>query len=179
MPAYTLRHHTSAGIDSIRELLLNIHDEAWQPQEDGQDPFRARERFAGFVDHWSSRDGFLCTIAYDGAEPVGYAYGAPSAPGREWWRETGYSPADATSTTYALSELMVRPDWRGTGAAQQIHTGHLTQRTEHLSVLLVDATHPKVKALYESWGYVKVGEQKPFEDSPVFDVMLKTLKHCS
>ncbi|MEU1630374.1 GNAT family N-acetyltransferase [Streptomyces sp. NPDC020096] len=175
MSSIMLKHYSRADIDSIRELLLDIHDEAHATQEDGKDPFRARERFAGFVDHWSSRDGFLCTIAYAGDEPIGYAYGAPSTPGREWWRETDYTPADDRSSTYALSELLLRPKWRKTGAAQQIHAGHLAERSEHLAVLLVDATHPKVRGLYEDWGYAKVGEQKPFEDSPVFDVMVKRL----
>ncbi|AZM54744.1 acetyltransferase [Streptomyces sp. WAC 01529] len=36
-------------------------------------------------------------------------------------------------------------------------------------------THPKVQGLYESWGYVKAGEQQPFGDSPVYAVMVKEL----
>jgi hypothetical protein len=43
------------------------------------------------------------------------------------------------------------------------------------AVLLVDITHPKVQALYESWGYGKIGEDQPFPDSPVYAVMLADL----
>jgi hypothetical protein len=39
----------------------------------------------------------------------------------------------------------------------------------------VDTTHPKVQALYESWGYRKIGEGQPFTDSPVYAVMLADL----
>ena len=42
--------------------------------------------------------------------------------------------------------------------------------------LLVDITHPKVQALYETWGYARVGEQQPFADSPVYAVMVKDLR---
>ncbi|MGW9378661.1 hypothetical protein ACWHAO_11595 [Streptomyces albidoflavus] len=48
-------------------------------------------------------------------------------------------------------------------------------REDDLAVLLVDVTHPKVQALYESWGYRKVGEDQPFPDSPVFAVMMAEL----
>jgi hypothetical protein len=42
--------------------------------------------------------------------------------------------------------------------------------------LLVDAEHDKVQRLYESWGYRKIQEQKPFEDSPLFAVMVRDLR---
>jgi hypothetical protein len=43
-------------------------------------------------------------------------------------------------------------------------------------VLLVDVTHPKVQSLYETWGYDKVGEQRPFADSPTYAVMVRELR---
>ncbi|MGW0574996.1 hypothetical protein ACWD25_03320 [Streptomyces sp. NPDC002920] len=30
----------------------------------------------------------------------------------------------------------------------------------------------KVQAVYECWGYVKIGEQQPFADSPVLAAMM-------
>jgi hypothetical protein len=35
------------------------------------------QRFPWFVDHWGGNPGFDCVVAYDGAEPVGFAYGVP------------------------------------------------------------------------------------------------------
>jgi hypothetical protein len=40
---------------------------------------------------------------------------------------------------------------------------------------LVDPGHPKVQALYETWGYRQVGNRRPFPDSPNFVVMLRGL----
>lgn len=44
-----------------------------------------------------------------------------------------------------------------------------------LVVLLVDPEHPRVQALYETWGFRKVGKRRPFPDSPVYAVMLAEL----
>ncbi|MFE6685127.1 GNAT family N-acetyltransferase [Streptomyces sp. NPDC057743] len=172
-----LRHFTTTtddvdGIDRIRAMLLDVHDDCYAEQLD--DPFHTRERFGWFVNTWSARPGFACVVGYDGGEPVGFAYGAPAVEGHEWWR--GFlDPAPTDPWTFALSELMVRPKWRKTGTAQRLHEALLAERPEALAALLVDANHPKVEALYASWGYRKAGNQQPFPDSPNFTVMLRAL----
>ncbi|MGP4052948.1 GNAT family N-acetyltransferase [Streptomyces sp. 2A115] len=158
--------------EDFRQMLIDVHADAYADQMD--DPFH--QRFAWFVDHWTGMDGFSCVVAYDADEPVGFAYGAPLAPGREWRRSTDYVPSNGYSTTYAVSEVMVRPGWRKQGISERLHEALLKERAEDLAVLLVDVTHPKVQALYASWGYIKAGEQQPFADSPVYAVMLKNLR---
>ncbi len=126
------------------------------------------------MDHWGGNPGFSCVIAYDGGEAVGFAYGAPGASGREWWR--GHQePGPREGRTFHFSELMVRERWRKTGAAERLHRALMGARREDLSALLVDITHPRVQALYETWGYRKVGEDQPFPDSPVYAVMVADL----
>ncbi|MFP8961235.1 GNAT family N-acetyltransferase [Streptomyces nanhaiensis] len=132
-----LRHYTHEDLPRIRQTLLDVHADACADQMD--DPFV--QRFPWFVDHWGGNPGFSRAIGYDCDEPVGYAYGAPATPGREWWRKF-LDPAPEASRTFVLS---------------------------------VDVEHPKVRALYESWGYRKAGEQQPFADSPLFAVMLAGL----
>jgi hypothetical protein len=61
------------------------------------------------------------------------------------------------------------------GAAERLSRALLDSRDEDLAVLLVDTEHPRVQALYESWGFSKVGERQPFPDSPVYAVMLTEL----
>ncbi|WP_404829176.1 GNAT family N-acetyltransferase [Streptomyces albicerus] len=75
-----------------------------------------------------------------------------------------------------MSEVMVRPSRRKQGISERLHKALLKERTEDLAVLLVALTHPKVQALYESWGYAKVGKQQPFADPPVYAVMVKGLR---
>ncbi|MFD8965047.1 GNAT family N-acetyltransferase [Streptomyces sp. NPDC059568] len=162
--------YTHQDLPEIRQTLLDVHADAYADAMD--DPFT--QRFAWFVDHWGGRPGFSCMVGYDGNEPVGYSYGAPATPGREWWR-AHLDHAPERSRTFAVSELMVRPRWRKTGASVRLHRALLDGRDEDLAVLTVDTKHPKVQALYESWGYRKVGEDQPFPDSPLFAVMLAEL----
>ncbi|MFE5614180.1 GNAT family N-acetyltransferase [Streptomyces sp. NPDC056524] len=170
MPDYTLTRYGRHDLPAIRQTLIDVHADAYGDQM--HDPFH--QRFPWFVDTWGNLADFDCIIAYDGAEPAGFAYGAPAKPGREWWREH-LSPAPNPDTTFALSELMARSKWRKTGLAKNLHDHLLDARPERLTVLLVDTAHPRVQNLYESWGYRKVGNRQPFADSPLCAVMLRGL----
>ncbi len=167
-----LTHYQGSSLpDGFRELLLRIHTDAYRDQMD--DEFI--RQFPWFVDRWSGLPGFTCTIGTDSTgEAVGFAYGAPAVEGREWWREH-LDQAPAASSTYAVSELMVRPAWRKQGISRLLHDALLADRPEALAVLLVDPDHPQVQKLYESWGYKQVGFRQPFADSPRYAVMLRTL----
>ncbi|MEJ8640164.1 GNAT family N-acetyltransferase [Streptomyces sp. MS2.AVA.5] len=165
-----LRTYGHEDLSEIRQTLIDVHAEAYADQM--HDPFH--QRFPWFVDHWGGNSGFACIIAWDGNEAAGFAYGAPSAPGREWWREhVSNEPEDPS--TFSLSELMVRRPWRKTGVSDQLHRALLGSRDEALAVLLVDTAHPRVQSLYESWQYQKVGERQPFPDSPTYAVMLRRI----
>ncbi|MGV9457065.1 N-acetyltransferase family protein [Streptomyces sp. NPDC003635] len=164
----TLTPYGHADAAAIRELLLDVHDEGY---EDSGDPLAGRDAFAKFADHWMSRREFACVVAYDQSEPAGYAYGAPLSCVTAWWANvTPALPEECTTETgtrtFALSELMVRTPWRGTGAARAIHDALLRPRSEERATLLVHKTHHKVRALYEQWGYQRVGETIPFPGAP-------------
>ncbi|GAB2806951.1 GNAT family N-acetyltransferase [Streptomyces daliensis] len=170
----TIKHYGHADAPALREVLLDIHDAVYR---DDQDTFHSRARFAEFVDSWSGKGSWSCVIGYDGDEAVGFAYGAAFQPGG-WWKGSPL-PQDygSEATSFALSELMIREGWRKTGASSQLHDALVSQRAEDRVTLLVDTEHPKVQKLYESWGYRKVQEQRPFSDSPLFAVMVKDLRN--
>jgi hypothetical protein len=70
-------------VPQIRQTLIDVHADAYADAMD--DEFN--QRFPWFVDHWGGHPGFACVIAFDGEDPVAFAYGAPANPDREWWRE--------------------------------------------------------------------------------------------
>ena len=95
-------------------------------------------------------------------------------------RARGKYPRDTDedgTRTLALNEIVVRRAWRGTGVAHQMHEDLLKGRSEQRVTLLVNpkAGDGKVQAVYERWGYEKIGEQQPFADSPVFAAMMRSL----
>ncbi|MFJ9029160.1 GNAT family N-acetyltransferase [Streptomyces sp. NPDC102274] len=165
-----VRHFTHEDLSQIGQTIIDVHAEAQGADRD--DEFK--KKFPWFVDHWGGNPAFACVIAYDGDEPVAFAYGAPANPDREWWREH-LDPAPMKTRTFAYSELAVRPKWRKKGVAELVTRMLLETRAEDLAVLLVDVEHPRVQTLYESWGFRKVGERRPFPDSPVYAVMLTEL----
>ncbi|MFI5751375.1 hypothetical protein ACIBBE_36975 [Streptomyces sp. NPDC051644] len=86
-------------------------------------------------------------------------------------------PADTITETgtrtYALSELMVRTPWQKTGTARRLHDALPAPRPEERATLLVVQDHPKVHALYQSWGWQTLGDLRPsILDAPLFHAML-------
>jgi hypothetical protein len=69
-----------------------------------------------------------------------------------------------------------REPWRKTGIARTIHDELLNHRGEERAALLVERAHPRVRALYEHWGYQWFGEILPFPDAPLYDAMIKPLR---
>lgn len=167
-----IRHFTHDDLPRIRQTLIDVHAAAQGEEVMQGDDFK--KRFPWFVDHWGGNPGFACVIAYAGDEAVGFAYGAPATHEREWWREH-LQPAPERHRTFSYSELAVHPGWRKKGVADRLSRALMEGRSEDIAVLLVDVEHPRVQALYESWGYRKVGERRPFPDSPVYAVMITEL----
>lgn len=165
-----VRHFTHDDLPQIRRILIDVHADVYADAMD--DEFK--QRFPWFVDHWGGHPEFACVIAYDGDEAVGFAYGAPATAHREWWREH-LDPAPEKPRTFSFSELAVRTNHRKTGLAASLFRALMDGRDEDLVVLLVDTEHPRVQALYESWGFRKVGQRQPFPDSPLYAVMLAEL----
>ncbi|WP_405483146.1 GNAT family N-acetyltransferase [Streptomyces anulatus] len=172
-----IRHYTGGQSTELRPLLLEVYAEVYAAAA-LSDPFASPDRFAEELDHWSARPGWSCVVGYDGEQPVGYAYGAPLPSGSRWWGGLLTDvPADVVAETgirtFALSELMVREPWRKTGTARRLHDTLLTARREERATLLVDQDHPKVHALYESWGWTTLGGLRPrLDDAPLFHAML-------
>ena len=164
-----VRRYSREDLPQIRQTIIDIHADAQGEQTDD-----FRKKFPWFVDHWGSRDGYACVIAWDGDTAVGFAYGAPAVDGREWWREYVEEPPEK-HLTFAYSELAIRQAYRKQGISDLLSRSLLEGRDEDLALLLVDVEHPRVQALYEDWGFKKVGVQQPFPDSPVFAVMLAEL----
>ncbi|MFJ8432088.1 GNAT family N-acetyltransferase [Kitasatospora sp. NPDC094019] len=168
--ARILRYHHELPVD-FDQLLLGIHVDVRADRM--LDPFT--QRFDLVVDHWTRRPGFVCAVAHDGREPIGFAFGAPLATGREWWRGL-LAPAPDAAVTFGLAELMVRPAWRGQDLGRRLHDALLEDRPEELVCLLAEADQPRAQARCEAWGYRRVGPTRPVAGAPAYSVMLRRLR---
>lgn len=164
---------------AIRPTLISLYSEVYADQL--ADPFFSVERFEQRLEGYASRPGWEAVVAYDGGEAAGYAFASTLPEGSAWWAGMleplpEEQTAEDGRRTLALFELMVRRPWRGTGIARRVHEELLAGRPEERVTLLVESTHPKVRALYESWGYRNAGDQQPFPDAPVYATMMRPLR---
>ena len=178
-----IRHYTAEGLPGIRQSLLDVHAEVRHRDFGLTGPFYDVERFDERLTTYASRPGWAAAVGYEDGETVGFAFGAALGPDTRWWSAVitplpdGYAAEDGRRTV-ALNEIVVRKAWRGRGVARQIHEAWLGRRTEQRVTLLVNpaAGDGAVQAVYEAWGYRRIGDQRPFPDSPVFTSMTRPVR---
>lgn len=154
----TTSYYTRERLPEIRNIILDVYAEVYA-KEITTNPFFSAERFEERLNGHSSAPGWACAIAQVGDDIAGFTYGRP---------ERGES-------TFGLCEIMLRAPWRGRGIARVMHDELMSQRQEERTSLLVRRERPRIRALYENWGYRQVGEKLPFPDAPLYDVMVLEL----
>jgi GNAT superfamily N-acetyltransferase len=117
--------------------------------------------FRGRALHQIDRPGFDLVTAHAEGRLVGFAFGYTLATDTRWWDGLQPDPAQGFSTesgsrTFVLSEIEVRRAWQSQGVGRALHDALIQGRSEERATL---ATGPDAgsQAVYESWGWRKVG----------------------
>lgn len=157
----TFTHHTSAGAVRLMEELCEVYADAYGavPGED------IREKSSAFRERATAA---LCGVnyslvtAYVDDALVGFAFGYSLQPERGWW--DGLQPApsegfteETGSRTVVLSEIEVRRAWQGRGIGRLVHDAFLSHRSEERATLASNPKAADTHALYERWGWRKMG----------------------
>ncbi|GAA3160420.1 MULTISPECIES: GNAT family N-acetyltransferase [Streptomyces] len=178
-----VKHFVSEDLSEIRQQILDIHAEVRRRDFGLTGPFYDVDRFDERLSRYASRPGWTAVLGYEGDQPVGFCFGTPLGTDTRWWNSMkvplpGDMAREDGRRTVALNEIVVRKEWRGRSIAWQLHEAWLTHRHEERVTLLVNPANGNgaVQAVYEAWGYRKVGDQQPFPDSPVFAAMLRAVK---
>jgi GNAT superfamily N-acetyltransferase len=171
----TISRYKRGHAGEVRQSLVDVYGEVYAI-EAAADPFFSVPRFAARLDGHTATPGWACVVGTVGDDIVGYAYGRPDS-ASDWEDVTGATEdvSRFASGTFGLCEIMVREPWRGTGIARQLHDELMQDRPEARASLLVEETHPRVRATYERWGYRTVGQLKPAADAPVYYAMILDL----
>ncbi|MEU7823432.1 GNAT family N-acetyltransferase, partial [Catellatospora sp. NPDC049133] len=169
-----LEKHDASVISEFRDELLAVYREAYADKI--QNPFFAENRFWERIEAYAARDGFELVTGRLGGQLVGYALGYTLPEGSAWWRGflNEVDPellVEDGARTFALNYIMVRPSQRRRGAAEALHAVLMSSRPEARATLLVLAHNTAALTAYQKWGWHKLGELKPFEDSPVYEAM--------
>ncbi|MER7582623.1 GNAT family N-acetyltransferase [Kitasatospora sp. NPDC097691] len=176
--ALTVSYHTTDALPVIEKQLIEVYSEVYA-QEADVDPFFSVERFAERLRRHAAGSRWGCVLGEINGEAIGYAYGFARTAAYQWGGLITAAPAElleeTDTRTFALCEVMVRAGWRGTGIARTLHEELLSHRIEDRSHLLVQEDHPRVRALYERWGYSRMGTMQPYPDGPRYDSMLRPI----
>lgn len=175
MPALRFRRYDAAGARSVRELVADIHRDAYGEGAG----FSSDEAFMRRYDAYTAQDGFDLLFAEQDGTAVGQAWGWPldeSATGG-WWAglmnepEPGFTREDG-KRTFALSEIMVRQAATSQGIAHALHDELLSARAEERATLLVRPANTRAYHAYLRWGWQSVAQLRPsWPDAPMFDVL--------
>lgn len=105
---------------------------------------------------------YSLVTAHAGDQLVGFVFGYSLRPERGWW--DGLSPeppegftAETGSRTVVLAEIEVRRAWQGKGIGRLLHDTFLSRRTEERATLASNPRATDTHALYERWGWHKMG----------------------
>lgn len=168
-------HEAEKLVDELVGLYLEVH------ADEGE--FYSEDRYRRQLGAHRERVGWqLVTAVVDGAM-VGYIYGFPLPPQTRWWEGLrGDVPAGFTDEdgrrTFAISELLVRANWRRRGVAQALHDQLLSGRTEQRATLLVRPDNAIARRAYDSWNWTQQARLRPsWENAPEFLVLTTDLPH--
>jgi ribosomal protein S18 acetylase RimI-like enzyme len=170
--------YSAEGLHERKEAVLTVYREVYAEWLD--DPFFTPERFWERLEAYSFRDGFQLVTGRVGDELVGFSLGETLPAKSGWWRGfRGDADPDLLRETgmrtFAINELMVRPAWRRRGYAKALTYALLADRPEERATLLVRAENTAAYTAYLSWGFMTIGQVKPFDDSPVYEAMVRPL----
>jgi GNAT superfamily N-acetyltransferase len=184
VPDLTFRRYDAAAARTVRDVVADIHRDAYAERIATGDGFAADQAFMQRYDAYTARDGFDLVLALDqDGETVGQAWGWPldAAAGAGWWRglveapEPDFTREDGRRT-FALSEIMVRRSATGQGIAHPLHDELLDARAESRATLLVRPTNTTAYRAYERWGWRPVAQLRPgWPDAPLMDVLVLPL----
>jgi GNAT superfamily N-acetyltransferase len=157
----TLAHHTSDEAAKVMDELCDVYADAYGavPGED------TREKSSAFRDRATAALqglNYSLLTAHVGDQLVGFAFGSSLRPERGWWDGLNPEPPagftlETGARTVVLSEIEVRRAWQGKGIGRTVHDAFLSQRSEERATLASDPRAADTHALYERWGWEKVG----------------------
>ncbi|ONI88729.1 GNAT family N-acetyltransferase [Actinosynnema sp. ALI-1.44] len=163
----------------LREALLSVYREVYADKL--EIPFFTVDRFWERLEAYASRDGFLLVTGQLKDELVGYTLGYTLPPGARWWHgfRGDVDPQlleEDGKRTFAVNELMVVPAQRRLGYARALHDASLAGRPEQRATLLVRPDNIPARTAYLKWGWDKFGDLQPFDDAPMYEALMRTIK---
>jgi GNAT superfamily N-acetyltransferase len=171
-----LSSHDGTAALGILDELADVYDEVYAEPPYNSGPLFSRSRFLDRTLTQAARQGFKLTVARLGdGELAGFSFGLPFG-GGTWWAGNVTPPPQQirAGTKFAVIELILRIPWRGRGLGRGLMEKLLEDRSEDYAIL-TSVPEASAHAMYERWGWYKVGTVQPAADAPTMDAMVCAL----
>jgi GNAT superfamily N-acetyltransferase len=171
-----IQRHDGQGLRGQKDEILSVYRDAYA--ERLHDPFFYPARFWERIARASTRDGFRLVTGQVRDELVGFTLGSVLPANSGWWRgfKGDVDPEllrETGTRTFGINELMVCPAWRRRGYASALSQALLDGLRVERVALLVRAENTAAYTAYQSWGFRTIGQMQPFDDSPVYEAMVR------
>jgi ribosomal protein S18 acetylase RimI-like enzyme len=172
-----LRHYAGHEFSTIRNIAINLYRQAFGHEIDK--PFWSVERYSQRIQRHAAISGFSAVVAYAHEEAIGFAYGITLPTTTHWWATIQPPLTDPTFTredghrTFALFEVIVKPEHQGQGIGRRIHDSLLAKRSEQRVTLATHHGNTHARNTYTRWGYRHIGTRQPPPPAPLLDVFLR------
>lgn len=156
-----LAHHTSDEATQLMDELCDTNTDAYGAAP-GEDTHKKASAFRLRATRGLRGANYSLVTARLDSQLIGFVFGYGVRPEGGWWDGLQPEPpADFTvetgSRTVLLAEIEVCRAWQGQGIGRRLHDAFLSRRFEERATLLSNPTATSTHALYERWGWHKVG----------------------
>jgi ribosomal protein S18 acetylase RimI-like enzyme len=157
----TLARHSSEAAPALFDELCDAYADAYGevPGEDiGVKTAAFRDRATKALER--PRYGLVTAHGQDGVAGFVFGYALPTE--TFWWDgltpepPEGFAREDGTRT-FVMAEIEVRRNWQSSGIGRALHDEILTGREEERATLATGPSADAARAIYERWGWRRVG----------------------
>ncbi|MFF1818108.1 GNAT family N-acetyltransferase [Kribbella sp. NPDC058245] len=174
MELHLTRHAGPETLLLVPQLKLLYEDAYSEPPYDMSS--EDIEQFESRTTQHANQAGFMLVAGEVGSQLAGFTYGFTFPPSRWWTGVKTDPPPDyiAAGSIFAVIELGVRKQSRGHGYARQLVEALLADRPEAFASL-ISRPGAQAHAMYQRWGWTKVGNTQTYPHWPVEDINILSL----
>lgn len=161
-PEYIITGRSGEQMLAMMDDLVPVYLAAYSGPPYFNQGVNTEEGFRERTANQALRPGAALIIAttgdqQEGAALAGFAFGFTMESGA-WWRDASEPDAHIKRRAkFALIELVVLEQHRGHGLGRRLHNAILTDRAEPLATLCATPDAQPARAMYDRWGWEKVG----------------------
>jgi ribosomal protein S18 acetylase RimI-like enzyme len=156
-----LTRHGPADVPDLLDEICDAYADAYGDVP-GEDSAVKVAAFRGRAASALTARNYELVVARDDGRIVGFVFGYGLRADSAWWQgldpepPTGFT-AETGDRTVLLAEIEVRRDWQGKGVGHMLHDSFLGGRPEERATLVSNPDASSTQALYEGWGWTRMG----------------------